>query len=76
MLSYAVQVATGGDASTLDGLVYLCSRNDRDPLLFFTGQLAQLQVSHFLIRTSQWFYSIDFRSYQDLDLGLDLETLA
>lgn len=35
---------SGGDASTLDGPIYLCSRADRDPLLFFTGQLAQLQV--------------------------------
>ena len=39
-----LQDMSGGDASTLDNLIYLCSRADRDPLLFFTGQVAQLQV--------------------------------
>lgn len=38
------QDVSGGDSSTLDSLIYLCSRADRDPLLFFTGQVAQLQV--------------------------------
>lgn len=54
-----LQDVSGGDTATLDSLIYLCSRADRDPLLFFTGQVAQLQVrplvGSLLGAPGQWF---------------------